>query len=153
MLSIILAFIGSIVGAIFLVPWLSVVARRWDIVDRPDRQRKLHDSVIPLVGGVAVLLTMILMIPLSVYGGGKCHLLFGQWIEGLVTRLPFALDLYQFPVKLNGNFELIGLLIGSVILVGVGVLDDRFQLRGRQKIVGQIIAITALIVSINTNYQ
>lgn len=146
MLSIIFAFIGSIFGAILLVPWLVVVARRLDIVDRPDRQRKLHDSAIPMVGGVAVLLTMILMIPLSVYGGAKCQLLFGQWIEGLVTRLPFALDLLQLPVKLNGNFEIIGLLIGSVILVGVGVLDDRFQLRGRQKIVGQVIAVTTLIV-------
>ncbi|MDG2180230.1 MAG: hypothetical protein P8L78_00945 [Mariniblastus sp.] len=67
MLSVIFAFVVSIFGAMLLVPRLAIVARRLNIVDRPDRQRKLHKSAIPMVGGVAVLLTMILAVPLSVY--------------------------------------------------------------------------------------
>ena len=146
MLSVIFAFIVSIVGALLLVPRLAVVARRWNVVDRPDRQRKLHSSAIPMVGGVAVLLTMILAAPLSVYGGFECQLLLGQFIENLMGRLPFEVDSHQLTVKSNDYFELTGLLIGSVILVGVGVLDDRFELRGRQKLFGQAVAVTTLII-------
>ena len=146
MLSVIFAFFVSIVGAILLVPRLAVVARRWNVVDRPDRQRKLHNAAIPMVGGVAVLLTMILAIPLSVYGGAECQFLFGQMMENLLARMPFDLDSHQLTVRSSDYFELTGLLIGSIILVGVGVLDDRFQLRGRQKLFGQAVAVTTLII-------
>jgi UDP-GlcNAc:undecaprenyl-phosphate GlcNAc-1-phosphate transferase len=146
MLSVIFSFIVSIVGAVLLVPRLAVVARRWNVVDRPDRQRKLHSAAIPMVGGVAVLLTMILAAPLSVYGGFECQLLLGELIENLMARLSFEVDSYQFTVRSNDYFELTGLLIGSVILVGVGVLDDRFGLRGRQKLFGQAVAVTTLII-------
>ncbi len=146
MLSVIFAFFVSIVGAILLVPRLAVVARRWNVVDRPDRQRKLHNAAIPMVGGVAVLLTMILAIPLSVYGGAECQFLFGQMMENLLARMPFDLDSHQLTVRSSDYFELTGLLVGSIILVGVGVLDDRFQLRGRQKLFGQAVAVTTLII-------
>ena len=62
MLSVIFAFIVSVVGAMLLVPRLAVVARRLNLVDRPDRQRKLHHTAIPMVGGVAVLITMIVAV-------------------------------------------------------------------------------------------
>ncbi|MDB4357231.1 undecaprenyl/decaprenyl-phosphate alpha-N-acetylglucosaminyl 1-phosphate transferase [Mariniblastus sp.] len=146
MLSVIFAFFVSIVGAILLVPRLAVVARRWNVVDRPDRQRKLHNAAIPMVGGVAVLLTMILAIPLSVCGGAECQFLFGQMMENLLARMPFDLDSHQLTVRSSDYFELTGLLVGSIILVGVGVLDDRFQLRGRQKLFGQAVAVTTLII-------
>ena len=43
-------------------------------------------------------------------------------------------------------FELTGLLIGMGVILTVGVLDDRFALRGRQKLFGQIIAATVLLI-------
>ena len=146
MLSVIFAFVVSIFGAMLLVPRLAIVARRLNIVDRPDRQRKLHKSAIPMVGGVAVLLTMILAVPLSVYGGNECQVLFGQWMEDLMARLPFEVNSFELTMRESDYLGLIGLLVGSVILVGVGVLDDRFQLRGRQKLVGQAVAVTTLII-------
>lgn len=146
MLSVIFAFIVSVVGAMLLVPRLAVVARRLNLVDRPDRQRKLHHTAIPMVGGVAVLITMIVAVPVSVYGGHECQLLLGQWMENLMARLPLEVDSFQLTVRESDYLGLTGLLIGSVILVGVGVLDDRFQLRGRQKLVGQAVAVTALII-------
>ena len=42
--------------------------------------------------------------------------------------------------------ELLGLVIGSAIILGVGVLDDRFAIRGRQKLLGQFVAATVLII-------
>ncbi len=146
MLSVIFAFIMSVVGAILLVPRLAIIARRLNIVDRPDRQRKLHQSAIPLVGGVAVLITMVVAVPVSVYGGHECQGLLGQWMENFMARLPLEVDSFQLTVRESDYLALAGLLIGSVILVGVGVLDDRFQLRGRQKLVGQAVAVTALII-------
>lgn len=146
MLSVIFAFVVSIFGAMLLVPRLATVAQRWNIVDRPDRQRKLHSSAIPMVGGVAVLLTMILATPLAVYGGNECQILLGQLMEELMNRLPFEVDSFQLVIRESDYVGLIGLLAGSLILVGVGVLDDRFQLRGRQKLVGQALAVTTLII-------
>ena len=146
MLSVIFAFVVSIFGAMLLVPRLATVAQRWNIVDRPDRQRKLHSSAIPMVGGVAVLLTMILAAPLAVYGGNECQILFGQLTDELMNRLPLEVESFQLVVRESDYFGLIGLLAGSLILVGVGVLDDRFQLRGRQKLVGQALAVTTLII-------
>ena len=67
-------------------------------------------------------------------------------MENLMARLPLEVDSFQLTVRESDYLGLTGLLIGSVILVGVGVLDDRFQLRGRQKLVGQAVAVTALII-------
>ena len=44
------AFVASLV----LTAAVRSMARRWDIVDRPDGKRKLHGRPVPLLGGVAV---------------------------------------------------------------------------------------------------
>ncbi len=43
-------------------------------------------------------------------------------------------------------FQYVGLFTGSLVLVIVGLLDDRYGIRGRQKLFGQFLATTVLIL-------
>jgi UDP-GlcNAc:undecaprenyl-phosphate GlcNAc-1-phosphate transferase len=119
---ILLAFLISLASAMVLVPLLSALARRVDLVDKPDNLRKLHATAIPLVGGIATFLAVV----------------FGTYVVFV------AFD-FRIPFRGADSRELLGLLISSLFLLLVGVVDDRFGLRGRQKLVGQIIAVSILI--------
>jgi UDP-GlcNAc:undecaprenyl-phosphate GlcNAc-1-phosphate transferase len=120
-----LSFLTAAVLVLALLPLFAQAARRVGLVDKPDNTRKLHKSAIPLVGGLTVFVSVIIAIVVALF--------FGK-------------------VELGGDDprELLGLLAASTVLVIVGVLDDRFNLRGRQKLFGQIIAVTLLIL---TGYQ
>jgi UDP-GlcNAc:undecaprenyl-phosphate GlcNAc-1-phosphate transferase len=120
-----LSFLTAAVLVLALLPLFARVARRVGLVDKPDNTRKLHKTAIPLVGGLTVFFSGIIAVVVA--------LVFGK-------------------VELVGDDprELLGLLAASTVLVIVGVLDDRFNLRGRQKLFGQIIAVTLLIL---TGYQ
>ena len=116
----IFAFVTCVIITLLLIPLLASVARRIGLVDHPDKKRKLHLDAIPLVGGIAIA------------------------TSSLIT---FLVTVYFFDLNLNTGTtrELTGLLIGSLIILSVGVIDDRFELRGRQKLSGQFIAASVLI--------
>jgi UDP-GlcNAc:undecaprenyl-phosphate GlcNAc-1-phosphate transferase len=120
-----LSFLTAAVLVLALLPLFAQMARRVGLVDKPDNTRKLHKTAIPLVGGLTVFVSGIIAVVVA--------LLFGKVELGV-----------------DDPRELLGLLAASTVLVIVGVLDDRFNLRGRQKLFGQIIAVTLLIV---TGYQ
>lgn len=120
-----LAFFTAALLVLGLLPLFAMAARRVGLVDKPDNTRKLHKSAIPLVGGLTVFFSGIAAIVVALLFGG--------------------VTLGSEDVR-----ELLGLLAASTVLVIVGVLDDRFNLRGRQKLFGQIVAVTLLIV---TGYQ
>lgn len=120
-----LPFAVSAVLVLGLVPSLARVARSVGLVDKPDGSRKLHETPIPLVGGIAV------------------------FLAGLASVLA-AIVLLRLPTGAADGRELLGLLGASALLVGVGVADDRFGLRGRQKLLGQVAAVTLLVA---TGYQ
>jgi UDP-GlcNAc:undecaprenyl-phosphate/decaprenyl-phosphate GlcNAc-1-phosphate transferase len=98
------------------------VSPRIGLVDRPDHQRKLQAQPVPLGGGAAVLLASVLVL-----GGLTC------------TGTPWR-------VHVNEDWlSLLGSGIACSWIVVLGLLDDRFVLRGRQKLLGQIIAALVLI--------
>ncbi len=118
--SLVAAFILSFV----LMPWLMKIAPKIGLVDAPDDARKLHKKPVPMVGGLTLFLSIATVVPICLY---------------------LAKDTLAFrPYDVS---ELTGLLIGSAVLLLVGLIDDRFQMRGRQKLFGQFVAITILIVS------
>lgn len=117
-----LSFLTAAVLVLALLPLFAQVARRVGLVDKPDNTRKLHKTAIPLVGGLTV---------------------FVSGIIAVVVALAFG----KVELGSDDPRELLGLLAASTVLVIVGVLDDRFNLRGRQKLFGQIIAVTLLILA------
>ena len=118
-----LAFIFSITFTASLV--LAVIVRalalRWDIVDRPDGQRKLHNGVKPLGGGVAVYLSMVLGLLVSVYLCDE----YGQNLWKLSQVIIFA-----------GGF-----------VCFFGCIDDICRLNARFKLALQICAVLPIALS------
>ena len=146
MVFIVIAFLISLAFTLAIIPALAVLARRIGLVDHPDNNRKLHLSSIPMVGGLALFvatpLTSLLVIywaqsyPESVAGLSR---LVSQWVP--MHYLPSVIA-----VSAQDVHELWGLFIAAAVLLVVGLADDRFNIRGRQKLIGQILAVTVLIL-------
>jgi UDP-GlcNAc:undecaprenyl-phosphate GlcNAc-1-phosphate transferase len=109
-----------------LVPSLGYWAAAIGLVDRPDSTRKLHARPIPLVGGLAIFLATAIVVWL-----GVAYL--DQWLA------PDARQPLAFSAKH------LGLLTGGALILLVGVMDDRYKLRGRYKFLGQVVVATHLI--------
>ena len=99
-----------------------VIALRRGFVDRPDGHRKLHLNAVPLGGGIAVFLTASLVVAALV-----------------ALPNPYASELAA------RHRDLLGLFLGGLVIVLVGLTDDAIGLRGRQKLVGQMLAAAVLI--------
>ena len=145
MIAVVLAFFASLIAAIIAVPMFSKIGKTVGLVDLPDNKRKLHTNAIPLIGGVAVFTSTLFAVTFVTWLSINYQALFLKW-SGPIDSLIFS-DFQQLVVSVRpaDKWELFGLLIGSTIILAVGVLDDRFAIRGRQKLFGQFIAATVLI--------
>ena len=112
-----LAFLTAFVVSTLAAPLLGRVARRYGVVDAPDAHRKLHSNHVPLTGGPTLLLA------------------------GLFA-LSTVLFLYPDVLKdtKGDRAFLTALFFASLVIVGLGLFDDRYGLRGRQKLAGQLLA-------------
>lgn len=109
--SLILAYIFSI--------FIKKIALKFNILDIPDRKRKIHKKNIPLLGGFAIFLSFFIV-------------------------LFFARDYI-----LAGNLRLnhwIGFFIGGIILMLGGFLDDKYKISPGKQIIFPILASLALIL-------
>ncbi len=122
--SFLTAFVSALLASALIAPLIGVLARRLGIVDRPDGQRKLHSDSVPLTGGPTILLSSIAAVCLTVW-----------WFPDVLQAA-------------RGDFRfLIFLFVASVVIVLVGLCDDRFGLRGRQKLLGQFAAACVMVPS------
>lgn len=112
-------FLGftSFVLSLFLTPLIRNLALRFGLVDLPDDHRKTHKVPVPRVGGIAILAATI-----GAYG----LLLLVGLNAGQVIRhgLPFA----------------VRLLPAVLVIFGVGLADDIFDLNAWYKLGAQIAA-------------
>jgi UDP-GlcNAc:undecaprenyl-phosphate GlcNAc-1-phosphate transferase len=99
------------------------LAVRINLVDKPDGRRKMQVKPIPLAGGIGVFL------------GTTAALL----IVGL------AIPEIQAEFLANRSF-LVSLFVAGSIIAVTGVLDDRFNLRARYKLAGQMLAAFVMIL-------
>lgn len=117
------AFGAAAIAAVLLVPIVRSLAIRTGLVDRPDAERKLHARPIALAGGVAVFFSLLIGIGAAV----------GQQTRW-TFRIPSSFDTQPWIILLGG---LIAILV-------VGLVDDKWSLRGRQKLLAQ--CLVALVV-------
>lgn len=121
MIDFLLALAVAFLASWLLTPVVRRLALRYELVDRPDTQRKMHSKITPLGGGVAVFLATLIGAAAYLLGAGDFQLQ-GDDVPGMVW-----------------------LVLASFIICLVGLADDRWGLKARQKLVGQIIAIAILM--------
>jgi UDP-GlcNAc:undecaprenyl-phosphate GlcNAc-1-phosphate transferase len=116
------AFAIAAVVCLLATPLIVRLANRLGIVDADGDERRMHDSPKPRVGGIAVFF-------------GFSFALFA--VLGVSMGSPFTLlpSIDQF----DAVHRLVGLLFGSLLIVGVGVWDDVMQMRPRNKLIAQIV--------------
>jgi len=109
--------------AVFFTAFFVLIVRRlafyFDILDRPDTDRKKHKDNIPLLGGVAIFVAFFLI-----------------------------LFFLQNDI-LSGDLEIshwIGVFVGSSFLMLGGFLDDKFNLKAKWQIVWPILAALSVII-------
>jgi UDP-N-acetylmuramyl pentapeptide phosphotransferase/UDP-N-acetylglucosamine-1-phosphate transferase len=112
-LTYLFAFFASLVLSLTLTPPVRALARKLGMVDQPDT-RRIHTQPTPRAGGVAIFIAFHATILL-------CMLIFPG-----VFRPVYGID------KLTAFFW------ASLLLLGVGLLDDALSLKPYVKLVGQI---------------
>lgn len=124
MIPLTLITVTAFVLSLLVTPVVRRAALRLGLCDTPDGERKLHEGPIAVGGGVAVLFGF-----------------FGAILILLVYPSAWGYELSQSPLFL------IGLMVSATFLCGVGLIDDKIGLRGRQKLIGQAVAASILILS------
>jgi len=95
-------------------------------VDVPRDKRRMHKKPIARLGGTAIFM-------------------------GFLISVLFAV--ISIPNIFKANRELVGLLVGILIIEIMGILDDVKQLRARTKLMFQILAALAVVIIGNTHIE
>jgi UDP-GlcNAc:undecaprenyl-phosphate GlcNAc-1-phosphate transferase len=101
-----------------------VVARRTGILDHPDGRRKSQSAPIPLLGGLAVYVSLVMTVVV------------GRWIYHWKWLVVDAEQGHFVPM----------LLISAGLFCAVGLWDDRVSLRPRTKLLLQIVACLPFVI-------
>jgi UDP-GlcNAc:undecaprenyl-phosphate/decaprenyl-phosphate GlcNAc-1-phosphate transferase len=122
---------GVLYAAAFLIagavsalatPLIVRLASRLGIVDDDGHDRRMHDLPKPRVGGIAVFF-------------GFAFALFAVLGASYASPLGLLPPTDQF----DAIHKLVGLLFGSLLILGVGIWDDVMQMRPGNKLVAQIV--------------
>ena len=127
-------FTLAMIVSLGITPIVRSAALRFGLVDEPDGRRKLHAKPIPVAGGVAVLITSVIMI--------TALFVFADPIKSILKS---EIARASFDSVVTMRPELIGLAIAAAIIGLVGVADDLVGLRGGHKILGQMLAVSVVI--------
>jgi UDP-GlcNAc:undecaprenyl-phosphate GlcNAc-1-phosphate transferase len=128
-------FIASAIVCVAVTPIVRSLALRYGLVDVPDGRRKLHARPIPVAGGVAVLITAVVVLTaLFVFRGPLTSVLRADTWE-------------HFWLAVSIRPELVGLAVSAAILAFLGVVDDLVGMNGKTKFFGQLMAVGVVMSS------
>lgn len=119
-------FMAAFLVSFLFTPLMRRVASHYGIVDKPDGNRKIHREPVAYLGGVAVFL---------------------GWLVGLASSQRVTVhgeNLMVGPHLLHPHVPF-PLVLGAILIVLVGLVDDVKGVRPWQKILGQVIAAGLLI--------
>ena len=108
--------ICSLALCLLLTPLLRNLAVRFELVDRPDLDRKLHEVAVPRIGGVPVVLACLIAVATVILLETRGAV---EWNRGA------SLALWVLPA--------------SILVFLTGLVDDLIGLRPLQKLGGQVI--------------
>jgi UDP-GlcNAc:undecaprenyl-phosphate/decaprenyl-phosphate GlcNAc-1-phosphate transferase len=127
-------FTLAMIVSLCITPIVRSAALRFGLVDEPDGRRKMHSKPIPVAGGVAVLITSVIMFTALFAFAAPIR----SSLKSEIARASFDSVVTLRP-------ELIGLAIAAAIIGLVGVVDDLVGLRGGHKLLGQLLAVSVVI--------
>ncbi|MHC4084683.1 MAG: glycosyltransferase family 4 protein [Planctomycetota bacterium] len=113
---------SSLVGSLAATWLCKKVAIKFGIVDRPDHLVKTHKEPIAYLGGLGMLIGLTVGV-LTGIGCLRSEEIFGPALKWLL-----------------------GILAGGAIACFVGLADDIFDIKPRQKILGQVVAAVVLLL-------
>ncbi len=117
----ILSFLLSALLALLLTIVVKRIALRLRIIDKPNKERKIHEKPIPLLGGVAIFASF--------------------WI--VVGVISLFTD--NLPARYIGSNFLWGIFIASSILMIGGFIDDKYNINSKLQLIAPILAAFAII--------
>jgi UDP-GlcNAc:undecaprenyl-phosphate GlcNAc-1-phosphate transferase len=126
MIALLSIFAVSLVLSLILTPLIRTLAIQLRLVDKPDGRRKMHDYPIAVAGGLVLFICVTVSLGLVLLGAVAIG------AEGLGS----------IPIP-----DLVGLLLASLVICALGVADDYHCLRGRHKLLGQVLAAGLVIAS------
>ena len=117
----------SFLLAVILTPLVRSLALKYNILDLPLKDRKIQIGHVPLLGGVAV------------YGAFLISLMFSWWLgwlnDGIIQPR-----------------QILALIIGGLIIVIVGIFDDKYDLKTKAFIGPVLAAGLAVFMGITIKY-
>jgi UDP-GlcNAc:undecaprenyl-phosphate GlcNAc-1-phosphate transferase len=122
MIAFLLTFAVAFLGALLLTPIVSRLALRFGFVDMPGEPKHVHKVPVPRLGGVALFFPFLAAVGLSLL----------------------------LPVERQDSLELqrlAGLILGSAMVFGLGVYDDKKELRPLPQFIVQFLAAGVAIYS------
>jgi len=124
----VLAF--SFISALIATLFCRHIALKLGIVDKPDKLVKIHKGSVAYLGGVGILVGLTVGILTGIY----C-------IGNLTSGSPLVPEHFSLSSK-----WLAAILVGGTIACIIGLIDDIFDIKPLQKILGQIAASVVLII-------
>ena len=120
-------FAGAFAAAVALCPIVIQLAKHFGFTDTPDDLRKQHLTSIPLGGGLVIFLAV-----------------------GLVSTIAWKSLTQIGPIGTSrehefGQIQIISLSLASLLIFVLGLVDDRYGMRGLHKLFGQSLAAGILI--------
>jgi len=112
----------SFISALLATSLCKKIALKFGIVDRPDNLVKTHKGTVAYLGGVGMLAGLTV---------------------GILTGIYCLRDQEHFPLAFRW---LIAVLAGGAIACLIGLVDDIFDIKPRQKILGQIVTAVVLVL-------
>jgi UDP-GlcNAc:undecaprenyl-phosphate GlcNAc-1-phosphate transferase len=120
----------SFISALIATLLCRHIALKLGIVDKPDKMVKIHKSSVAYLGGVGILAGLTV----GIFTGIYC-------IGNLTSGSPLVPEHFRLSSK-----WLAAILAGGAIACIIGLIDDIFDIKPLQKILGQIAASVVLII-------
>jgi len=149
-----LIIIAAVFTALFIsyssIPAIIRIAEMKNLLDEPDEKRKLHKTIIPTLGGVAIFASFL--ISYSVWGNAVEVYSYPAFVGGVLTL--FLIGIKDDILMLSPAKKLMAQVFASFVVViggnlGITNLDGVFGIHAIPGFIGILLAAFVMIATIN----